>query len=220
MATLVKICGINSAEAADAAARAGADFAGLVFHPKSPRHVMPDAARSLSQRLRGRLRLVALLVDPRDEDIAHAMTHAVPDFLQLHGNESPARVSEVRHAFGIPVIKAIPISDAGDFADLAAYEEAADMILFDAKPPANADRTGGHGAAFDWQLLRTRTISRPWFLAGGLNAENVGRAIASANAPGVDVSSGVETAPGIKSPDMIQSFVTSARNAQYSGAAA
>lgn len=220
MASLVKICGITSVEAADAAARAGADFAGLVFHPKSPRHLMPEAARSLSQRLRGRLRLVALLVDPRDEDIAHAMTHAVPDFLQLHGNETPARVGEIRQKFGMPVIKAIAISDAGDFHNLAAYEDAADMILFDAKPPANADRSGGNGVAFDWQLLRTRTISRPWLLAGGLNAENVARAIASANAPGVDVSSGVESAPGVKSPDMIQSFVTSARNAQYSGAAA
>ena len=220
MGVLVKICGINSAEAADAAACAGADFAGLVFHPKSPRHVMPDAARSLSQRLRGRVRLVALLVDPRDEDIAHAMTHAVPDFLQLHGSESPARVGEIRQKFGIPVIKAIAISDAADFRNLAAYEDAADMILFDAKPPANAERTGGHGAAFDWQLLRTQTISRPWFLAGGLNVENVARAIASASAPGVDVSSGVETAPGVKSPDMIQSFITSARNAQFAGAAA
>lgn len=218
MATLVKICGINSAEAADAAARANADFAGLVFHPRSPRHVMPDAARALAQRLRGRVRLVALLVDPRDEDITHAMTHAVPDFLQLHGSESPARVGEVRQKFGIPVIKVLAISEAGDFQNLAAHEETADMLMFDAKPPANADRTGGHGAAFDWQLLRTRTISRPWFLAGGLNAENVGRAIAVANAPGVDVSSGVETAPGVKSPEMIQSFVTAARNAQFAGA--
>lgn len=220
MATLVKICGINSAEAADAAARAGADFGGLVFHPKSPRHVMPDAARALAQRLRGRIRLAALLVDPRDEDIAHAMTHAVPDYIQLHGSENPARVSEVREKFGIPVIKALPIADEGDFANLAAYEEAADILLFDAKPPANADRTGGHGAAFDWQLLRTRTITRPWFLAGGLNAENVARAIAAANAPGVDVSSGVESAPGIKSPDMIGDFIFAARNTHFAGAAA
>ncbi|HEY4123334.1 MAG TPA: phosphoribosylanthranilate isomerase [Rhizomicrobium sp.] len=220
MATLVKICGITSVEAADAAARAGADFAGLVFYPKSPRHLMPEAARTLSQRLRGRVRLVALVVDPRDEDIVHVMNNAVPDFIQLQGSESPARVSEIRGKFGIPVIKALPIADASDFAALPAYEEAADMLMFDAKPPANADRTGGNGVAFDWQLLRSRTISRPWLLAGGLNAENVARAIASANAPGVDVSSGVETAPGVKSPDMIQSFVTSARNAQYSGAAA
>jgi phosphoribosylanthranilate isomerase len=220
MATLVKICGINSAEAADAAARAGADFAGLVFHPRSPRHLMPEAARSLAQRLRGRVRLVALVVDPRDEDVVHVMSTAVPDFLQLHGSESPARVSEIREKFGIPVIKVLPIAEPSDFASLPAYEEAADMLLFDAKPPANADRAGGHGVAFDWQLLRSRTISRPWFLAGGLSSENVSRAIAASNAPGVDVSSGVETAPGVKSPEMIQSFIAAARATQFAGAAA
>lgn len=220
MATLVKICGINSAEAADAAARGGADFAGLVFHPKSPRHVTAEAARSLAQRLRGRVRLVALVVDPRDEDIVHVMNNAVPDFLQLHGSESPARVNEVREKFGLPVIKVLPVADASDFANLPAYEEAADMLMFDAKPPANADRTGGHGVAFDWQLLRSRTISRPWFLAGGLNTENIARAIAASNAPGVDVSSGVETAPGVKSPEMIQSFIAAARSTQFAGAAA
>jgi phosphoribosylanthranilate isomerase len=220
MATLVKICGINSAEAADAAARANADFAGLMFHPKSPRHVMPEAARALAQRLRGRVRLVGVIVDPRDEDIVHVMNNAVPDFLQLHGSESPARVVEIRAKFGLPVIKVLPIADASDFASLPAYEDAADMLMFDTKPPANADRTGGHGVAFDWQLLRERTISRPWFLAGGLNAQNVARAIAASNAPGVDVSSGVETSPGVKSPELIQSFVASARSKLFAGAAA
>jgi phosphoribosylanthranilate isomerase len=220
MATLVKICGINSAEAADAAARAGADFAGLVFHPKSPRHVAAEAARSLAGRLRGRVRVVALVVDPRDEDIVHAMNNAVPDFLQLHGRESPARVSEIREKFGIPVIKVLPVAEETDFSTLPAYEEAADMLMFDARPPTNADRTGGHGVAFDWQLLRSRTISRPWFLAGGLTSENVARAIAASNAPGVDVSSGVETAPGVKNPEMIQSFIAAARATQFAGAAA
>jgi phosphoribosylanthranilate isomerase len=220
MATLVKICGINSAEAADAAARAGADFAGLMFHPKSPRHVLPEAARSLAQRLRGRVRIVAVSVDPRDEDIVHMMNNAVPDFLQLHGSESPARVGEIRETFGVPVIKVLPIAEASDFALLPAYEDAADMLMFDTKPPANADRTGGHGVAFDWQLLRARTISRPWFLAGGLTPENVARAIASSNAPGVDVSSGVEASPGVKSPELIQSFIAAARSTQFAGAAA
>jgi phosphoribosylanthranilate isomerase len=220
MTVLVKICGINSAEAADAAARAGADFAGLVFHPKSPRHVGADAARALAQRLRGRVRLVGLLADPRDEDLLHAMSAAVPDFLQLHGAESPARVGEIREKFGVPVIKAIAVGDDGDLRSLAAYEEAADMILFDARPPSNAERGGGHGAAFDWQLLRTRKIGRPWFLAGGLNGENVARAMAISGAPGVDVSSGVETAPGVKSPQMIADFVTAARAVHAAGAAA
>jgi phosphoribosylanthranilate isomerase len=220
MAVLVKICGINSAEAADAAARAGADFAGLMFHPKSPRHVTPEAARSLAQRLRDKVRIVAVIVDPRDEDIVHAMNNAVPDFLQLHGSESPARVGEIREKFGIPIIKVLPVAEAADFANLPAYEDAADMLMFDAKPPANADRAGGHGVAFDWQLLRSRTISRPWFLAGGLTPENVSRAIAAANAAAVDVSSGVETAPGVKNPELIQSFIASARAAQFAGVTA
>ncbi len=220
MAILVKICGINSAEAADAAARAGADFAGLMFHPKSPRHVTPEAARSLAQRLRDKVRIVAVIVDPRDEDIVHAMNNAVPDFLQLHGSESPARVGEIREKFGIPIIKVLPVAEAADFANLPAYEDAADMLMFDAKPPANADRAGGHGVAFDWQLLRSRTISRPWFLAGGLTPENVSRAIAAANAAAVDVSSGVETAPGVKNPELIQSFIASARAKQFAGVSA
>ena len=220
MAPMIKICGITSAEAADAAARAGADFAGLVFHPKSPRHLMADAARALAQRLLGRVRLVALMADPRDEDVLHVVNNTVPDFLQLHGSESPARVGELREKFGLPIIKALPIADASDLAALPAYEEAADMLLFDAKAPADAERGGGHGVAFDWQLLRSRTISRPWFLAGGLSAENVARAVAASSAPGVDVSSGVETSPGVKSAEMIQAFVAAARNAHFAGAAA
>lgn len=220
MALMVKICGLTSTEAADAAVRAGADFAGLVFHPKSPRHLAPEAARSLAQRLRGRVRLVALLADPRDDDILHAIETVVPDFLQLHGRERPARVSAIRRTFGLPVIKAMAIAEAGDFTELAAYEDAADMLLFDAKAPEGAERAGGHGAAFDWQLLRSRTISRPWFLAGGLSADNVARAIAITNAPGVDVSSGVETAPGVKNAQLIERFVASARGGVVSGAAA
>lgn len=219
MAVLVKICGINSAEAADAALRAGADFAGLVFHPSSPRHVTAEQARSLAQRLRGRVQLTALLVDPRDDEITYVMTHAVPDFLQLHGSETPARVSQIRQRFGIPVIKALAIAEPADFATLPAQEEAADMILFDAKPPAHATRTGGHGIAFDWQMLRTQNIARPWFLAGGLTAENVGRALTASKAPGVDVSSGVETAPGVKSAVQIEQFVAAARSIQFAGAA-
>lgn len=219
MAVLVKICGINSAEAADAALRAGADFVGLVFHPKSPRHVSAEQARSLAQRLRGRVRLTALLVDPRDDEISYVMTHAVPDFLQLHGNETPARVSQIRQTFGIPIIKVLSVAEPGDFANLQAQEDAADMMMFDAKPPANATRAGGNGVAFDWQMIRTQKISRPWFLAGGLTPENVGRAIAASDAPGVDASSGLETAPGVKSAELIEQFVAAARNSQIEGAA-
>ncbi|MEI9994131.1 MAG: phosphoribosylanthranilate isomerase [Rhizomicrobium sp.] len=219
MAVLVKICGINAAEAADAAARAGADFAGLVFHPRSPRHVTPDQAATLAARLRGRLRLVVLLSDPSDEAVAAAMAAVRPDFIQLHGGEPPGRVAAIRSRFGVPVIKAIAVAEPSDLAGVAAYEDAADMLLFDAKAPVGATREGGHGIAFDWKILSGRKFARPWFLSGGLNPENVARALRIAEAPGVDVSSGVESAPGVKSPEKIAQFVSAARNAQFGAAA-
>ncbi|HTW33043.1 MAG TPA: phosphoribosylanthranilate isomerase [Rhizomicrobium sp.] len=217
MAVLVKICGITSVEAADAAVKARADFAGLVFHRKSPRYLDPVHAGIIAGRLKDRVRTAALLVDPSDEEIAGVAVVVKPDFLQLHGSETPARVGAVKSRFGIPVIKVFAIADAGDFANVAAYNDAADMFLFDAKAPEAATRPGGHGAAFDWQLLRGRSFARPWLLAGGLNAENVARAIRTSEAPGVDVSSGVETAPGAKSPELIRSFVEAARNTQFAG---
>ena len=215
MGVLVKICGINSVESADAAVRAGVDFAGLVFHPKSPRNLARDQAGALAAFMRGRLRLVVLFADAGDEEIGETVKFVRPDFLQLHGNETPERVGAVRTRFGIPVIKAVAIADASDVASVGRFEIAADMLLFDAKAPDGAMRPGGHGAAFDWQLLRGRRFSKPWLLAGGLNADNVARAIRSADAPGVDVSSGVETAPGVKSLEMISAFVAAARAAQF-----
>jgi phosphoribosylanthranilate isomerase len=211
----VKICGINSAESADAAARAGADYVGLVFHARSPRALQPEQARSLSARLRGRVRIVALLADANDAAVAAAMADANPDFIQLHGRESVERVSEIRGRTGVGIIKAFSVADADDISAAARYEDVTDMLMFDAKAPANATREGGHGVAFDWQLLRGRSFSRPWFLAGGLNPENVARAIAICGAPGVDASSGLETAPGVKSPDLIRNFIDNARNAQF-----
>jgi phosphoribosylanthranilate isomerase len=215
MRVQVKICGITSAEAADAAVKAGADLLGLVFHPRSPRNLAPDQAASLAGRLRGRIRLVALVADADDETIGAVMKSVAPDFLQLHGAESPARTGEIRARFGCPVIKALAVAEAADFVSVTAYEAAADMLLFDAKAPDGAGRPGGHGAAFDWQLLRGRIFTRPWLLAGGLSSENVGRAIAASGAPGVDVSSGVETAPGRKCPQMIRDFVAAAHQAQF-----
>jgi phosphoribosylanthranilate isomerase len=211
----VKICGINSVESADAAVRAGADYVGLVFHARSPRALNPEQARSLSERLRGRVRIVALLADADDVAIAVAMADAKPDFLQLHGGESVERVSEIRGRTGAAIIKVISVAEADDISAAAKYEGIADMLMFDTKAPANATREGGHGVAFDWQLLRGRTFSRPWFLAGGLNAENVARAAAISGASGVDVSSGVEIAPGVKSPDLIRSFIDNAHKAQF-----
>jgi phosphoribosylanthranilate isomerase len=216
MAVLVKICGINSVEAADAAAKARADFAGMIFHRTSPRYLDPIRAGIVAERLRGRLRTVALLIDPNDDEIAGVVTVVKPDFLQLHGNETPARVGAIKSRFGVHTIKAFAIADANDFASVAAYNDAADMFLFDAKAPAAATRPGGgHGIAFDWQLIRGRSFTRPWLLAGGLNADNIARAIQVSGATGVDVSSGVETAPGAKSPELILNFVEAARNTQF-----
>jgi len=212
MTVLVKICGINSASAADAAVRAGADLGGLVFHPKSPRNLSPDAGRALAERMRGRLRLAVLLADADDTAIAAALDAVQPAYIQLHGQETPERASQIRARFGLPVIKAIAVAEAADFAQVPAYETVADMLLFDAKPADGAPCPGGHGAAFDWQLLRGRRFSRPWLLAGGLTPANVARAIAASGAPGVDVSSGVETAPGVKSAQRIADFVAAARN--------
>jgi phosphoribosylanthranilate isomerase len=215
MSVQVKICGINSAEAADAAARAGADFAGLVFFSKSPRHVSYEQAEALADRLRGGPRLVALFVNPDDSTIAEAIAAARPDFLQLHGTETAQRTAQIAARFGLPVIKAIPVAESSDLAVVAAYDEVVEHLLFDAKAPHNADRPGGHGAAFDWPLLSSVVTSRPFFLAGGLTAENVVRAVQASGAQMVDTSSGVEIKPGQKSPEKIRDFIQAARNASY-----
>jgi len=218
MSVQVKICGIASVEAADAAAKAGADYAGLVFFPRSPRYLQLAQAMAIAERLRGRSRTVALIVDATDAEIESVARAVKPDILQLHGNETVERVAAIKSRWNIPVMKALAIAEAGDFASVAAYERVADMLLFDAKAPANATRPGGHGASFDWQLLRGRTFSRPWLLGGGLNAENVARAIGISGAAAVDCSSGVETALGIKDPQLIRDFVAAARSAQYAEA--
>jgi len=207
----VKICGITSADAVDAAASAGAAFGGLVFHPNSPRKVELEQARSLADRMRGRLKSVALIVDKDDAGIEALVGLVRPDFLQLHGSEDVARVAAVRARFGLPVIKALSIAEAADLDVVPQFEAGADMLLFDARPPEGALRGGGHGAAFDWKILGGRNFAKPWFLAGGLTPDNVGRAIALSGATLVDVSSGVETAPGIKSPARIAEFIAAAR---------
>ncbi len=211
MSIQVKICGITSAAAADAVVRAGADIAGLMLHPKSPRYLATEQAVALAARLRGRARLAVVLVDPDDETLAAALAGVKPDFIQLPGAETPARVGAVRARFGVAVIKVIPVAEAADFAAVPRYEEAADMLMFDAKPPGGASREGGLGTAFDWQILKGRKFARPWLLAGGLNPDNVARAVGLTAAPGVDVSSGVETAPGVKSVELIAQFTAAAR---------
>jgi phosphoribosylanthranilate isomerase len=211
MPVQVKICGINSAAAADAVLRAGADFGGLVFFAKSPRNLSLEQGTMLAERMRGRLRLAALVVDETDAQLAAIAEQVKPDYFQLHGRETPARTAEIRSRFGIPIVKAIAVSGPADLAQVSAYHDVADMMLFDAMPAADASRPGGHGAAFDWRILNGRNFARPWFLAGGLNPENIVRAIAVSGANMVDVSSGVESAPGIKSSDRIADFVAAAK---------
>jgi phosphoribosylanthranilate isomerase len=211
MTIQVKICGINSQAAADAAIRAGADFGGLVFFAKSPRHLTLDQAAPLAVRMKDRLRLTALVVDESDDELAAIAAHIRPDFFQLHGKETPQRVAEIVARFGIPAIKALPVAEPGDLIKAAVYEPMAEMLLFDAAPAADATRPGGHGASFDWRMLKDVRINRPWFLAGGLTPDNVARAIEVSGASHVDVSSGVESAPGVKSDTRIAEFVAAAK---------
>lgn len=209
----VKICGVKDASALYAAIAAGARYLGLVLAPRSPRALSLDQAAALAAEARGRIETVALTVDPDDALLQAVQAQIAPDWLQLHGAESPARTLAARGFARLGVIKALPIARAEDFAAVPAYSAVADQLLFDAKAPTGSDRTGGHGAAFDWRLLRGRAIPKPWMLAGGLNPENVAEAIRLSGARAVDVSSGVEDAPGLKNADRIAAFVAAARGA-------
>lgn len=211
MPVAVKICGLTSAAAVDAAIGAGAAYGGLVFHPKSPRFVAPDQARMLADRMRGRLKSAALIADLDDARIGEIVKMVQPDFLQLHGQESVKRTAEIRSRFGLPVIKALAVAEPSDLDTVGEYAAQADMLLFDARPPKGAERGGGHGAAFDWKILSGRSFSKPWLLAGGLTPENVARAIALSGAQMVDVSSGVESTPGVKDAAKITAFIEATR---------
>jgi phosphoribosylanthranilate isomerase len=213
MALIVKICGLNSPEALDAALDAGADMLGFVFFPPSPRNIAFETARTLSARVRGRALKAALSVDAGDALLAEIVENLAPDLLQLHGRESPERVSAIRRRFGVPVMKALPIATHGDLSRIADYEILADRLLFDARPPLEASRPGGLGRTFDWRLLRNLETAVPFMLSGGLDADNVAEALRITCAPGVDVSSGVERAPGEKDPEMIRAFVHAVRRA-------
>jgi phosphoribosylanthranilate isomerase len=211
MSISVKICGITTPDAIDAAVTAGAVYGGLVFHPKSPRYVTLEQGHVLADRMRGRLKIVALITDMEDAGIEALVTAVRPDFLQLHGGESARRTAYIRGKFGVPVIKALAVAEAPDLAAAAEYEHTADMLMFDARPPKGAQRPGGHGAAFDWKILGGRTFTKPWFLAGGLDPDNVARAIELSGAKQVDVSSGVESAPGVKDSARIAAFINAAK---------
>jgi phosphoribosylanthranilate isomerase len=207
----VKICGVNSPEALAWAAEAGADFVGFVFFPPSPRAVTPEQAGAISASLAGGPRRVGLFVDPGDALVEAALAAAPLDVIQLHGEETPARVGEIRARFGVPVMKALGIATEADLAQVAEYAPVADRLLLDAKPPPDAVLPGGNAAPFEWRLARLAAIPKPWLLAGGLTPANVAEAIAASGAPGVDVSSGVERARGVKDRGLIRAFIQAAR---------
>jgi len=209
----VKICGLKTAEAVDAAVAGGADLVGFVFFKKTPRFVTPAVAGGLAGRVPRGVLKVGLTVDATDDELAAITGNGAVDLLQLHGAEPPERVAQVRAKFGLPVMKALAISNPADVANARVYEGVADRLLFDAKPPQGADRPGGNAVSFDWGLLSGSQWAVPWLLAGGLTPDNVAEAIKVSGAPGVDVSSGVESAPGIKDLDRIRAFLTAAKGA-------
>jgi phosphoribosylanthranilate isomerase len=207
----VKICGLKTTADVAAVAASGAAYAGFVFFAKSPRNLTIPAARELALAAPVGLAKVALVVDA-DDVFLDAITEAMPlDMLQLHGHESPDRVAEVRARYGLPVMKAVGVADEGDLAAVFDYSLVADQILVDAKPPKNADLPGGNGLSFDWRLVAQRRWLRPWMLAGGLTPDNVAEAIRLTNVRQVDVSSGVESAPGVKDAGRITAFVKAAQ---------
>jgi phosphoribosylanthranilate isomerase len=213
MSLLVKICGLKSPDALDAALGAGADLVGLVFFSPSPRNVPVAAARALGERVRGRAGKVALTVDADDAMFEAIVDTLSPDMLQLHGHETPERVGALKEKFGLPVMKAIPVETKADLAAVASYANVADRLLFDARAPREATRPGGLGRTFDWYLLENLQPGIPFMLSGGLDAGNIVEALKITRAPGVDVSSGVERAPGEKDAEKIQKFVRAAREA-------
>ncbi len=209
---IVKICGLKTIDALEAAIEGGADLVGFVFFEKSPRHLTLDAAQELAARAAGRIGRVALTVDAGDTALAAIIDALQPEYLQFHGSETPERVREAKARFKLPVIKAIGVGAAEDLVAARAYDEA-DMLLYDAKPSPAATRPGGLGLAFDWSLLSAAPRERPWLLSGGLTPDTVAEALRATGAPGVDVSSGVESAPGQKDRDLIAAFLRAARGA-------
>jgi phosphoribosylanthranilate isomerase len=213
MTPIVKICGLSTALTLDAALDAGADMVGFVFFSKSPRHIDWTTARELGHQARGRATIVALSVDADDDTLKRIVEALSPDLMQLHGSETPARVKEISERFARPTMKAIGVATRADLAAANAYEGVADMLLIDAKPPKGAALPGGNGRPFDWRLTQDFHALVPWLLSGGLDPDTVGTAIVLSGARGVDVSSGVETAPGVKDPAKIKAFVAAARRA-------
>jgi phosphoribosylanthranilate isomerase len=210
----VKICGLKTPQALDVALDSGADMVGFVFFPPSPRHLGWEVARALGQRAQGRALKVALTVDANNQMFGDIVEALKPDMLQLHGSETPERVAVVRSLFGLPVMKALPIAERKDLSPTRQYAHVVDRLIFDARAPQDASRPGGLGKPFDWTLLKDVNLEVPFMLSGGLDAGNVAEALRITRASGVDVSSGVERAPGEKDPDKIRTFIRAARAAE------
>jgi phosphoribosylanthranilate isomerase len=211
MGVQTKICGISTSEAVAAALEGGAAFLGFMFFEKSPRNLAPEAAWRLAQPVRGKARVVAVLVDPSDAEADRIAQILQPDLIQLHGKETPARARAIGQRTGAGIIKVLPVSEAADLAAAADFETVVEHLMFDTKPTKVAERPGGWGQAFDWTLLSDRRFERPWFLAGGLDPWNLTEAVQQSGAPLLDVSSGVERGAGLKDPALIRAFLDAAK---------
>ena len=211
MSLIVKICGLSTRETLEAALEAGADMVGFVFFPPSPRHLSLEVARALDREVQRRALKVALTVDADDATLDGIIAALQPDLLQLHGRESPSRLRDIKRKFALPVMKAIAVETSADLAVLPDYAGIADHILFDARAPKEATRPGGLGTPFDWHVLENLDLAVPFMVLGGLHAGNVAEAVRVTRAGGVDVSSGVETIPGHKDPELIRAFIRAAR---------
>lgn len=210
----IKICGLSTPEAIRAAIDGGASHVGFIFFAKSPRNIAPAHARELKKVVYGMAKTVAVVVDADDAFLDEIVAELSPDIIQLHGKETPERVAEVKARYGRPVMKAISISEGADLAKIEPFRGIADRFLFDAKPPKGSELPGGNGVSFDWRLLAALDPGIDYMLSGGLNAANIGDALRLSNPPGIDISSGVESAPGIKDTALIEEFFKAVRTAQ------
>jgi phosphoribosylanthranilate isomerase len=202
----IKICGLKTPEAVDRAVERGATHIGFIFFAKSPRNIEPDIAGMLADRVRGRTKIVAVTVDADADDLDEIIALLRPDILQFHGHESPERLLTVKAMTGLPIMKAFSIREPDDLRRIEPYIGIADRFLFDAKPPIGSDLPGGNGVTFDWSLLRSLDESVNYMLSGGLNKDNIADALSETGARGIDISSGVESAPGIKDLQMMDDF--------------
>ncbi|APG82832.1 phosphoribosylanthranilate isomerase [Sinorhizobium americanum] len=214
MKTEVKICGLRTAEAAEHAVALGASHIGFIFFPKSPRNIEPDDAGRVAERIRGRAKIVAVTVNADNDDLDEIVSSLKPDILQLHGSEDPDRVLTIKAIYGLPVMKALSVREASDLERIDAYVGIVDRFLLDAKPPAGSELPGGNGVSFDWRLLDALDGSVDYMLSGGLNAENIGEALALTGASAIDTSSGVESAPGLKDLKLMDAFFDAVRRAE------